>query len=295
MLSAPIGAERMLVYTGTGPAGKAANPAQAAELTNGTGAKLPPGPVTVYDAGEYAGDALLGFTEIGEKRFVSWGDDLSVTVSYDAQSSLRVDSVKIASGVMTLTRKLVSERVYTANNAGEASRLLVIEHPKTPGAALAEPAAAAEETSGLYRFRLELPAHKPARLTVREETPREEKVVIGSLDDRGLAAYISGSGTPANVKAALQKAAAVKAAAVKAAADCDAIKTKRQELAADEDRIRKNLEAAGGSSAQGQEYLSRLSKMDADIDALDARIEAADKAAKDAKAAFDAYLAALDL
>lgn len=54
-LQGKIDARRLLIYSD--PA--AVHPLQAAELTNSTGKTLDGGPITVYDAGAYAGEALV--------------------------------------------------------------------------------------------------------------------------------------------------------------------------------------------------------------------------------------------
>ena len=45
-----------------------AKPTNAAELSNATGKTLDGGPITVYDAGAYAGEALVETLKTGDKR-----------------------------------------------------------------------------------------------------------------------------------------------------------------------------------------------------------------------------------
>ena len=55
-LQQKIGARKLLMYIGKL---RAAIPMNAAELTNNTGKTLDGGPITVYDANTYAGEALV--------------------------------------------------------------------------------------------------------------------------------------------------------------------------------------------------------------------------------------------
>ena len=48
----------------------------AAELKNTTGKTLDGGPITVYDANAYAGEALVETVKAGDKRLISYGVDL---------------------------------------------------------------------------------------------------------------------------------------------------------------------------------------------------------------------------
>ncbi len=58
----------------------------AAEITNSTGKTLDGGPITVYDAGSYAGEALVETLKAGDKRLISYGVDLGtrVTTAFDS-------------------------------------------------------------------------------------------------------------------------------------------------------------------------------------------------------------------
>ena len=86
------------------------HPRLGAEITNTTGIKLPAGPITVYDGGVYAGDALIEFFSENDKRFISYGEDLSVTSSAKYFTTRFVSTVTVSGGVMIINRRLVYER-----------------------------------------------------------------------------------------------------------------------------------------------------------------------------------------
>ncbi|MDR1318054.1 MAG: DUF4139 domain-containing protein, partial [Treponema sp.] len=151
LLEESITAAKLLILSGRRAPGNTVHPNLGAELTNTTGMKLPAGPITVYDGGAYAGDALIEFFNPGEKRLVSWGEDLSVTAAAAESGSRFVAAVSVGGGLMTISRKQVYIKTYTLKNAsGEAKRVLV-EHPVTAGTELAEPASPAEKTASAYR------------------------------------------------------------------------------------------------------------------------------------------------
>ena len=66
-------------------------------------------------------------------------------------------------------------------------------------------------------------------------------------------------------------------------------------LTSDQDRIRRNLEAAGNQTPQGQEYLKRMAALDDEIDDLKKQIEAAAQETQRAKAEYDSYLATVKI
>ena len=65
----------------------ALNPQNAAEITNSTGKTLDGGPITVYDAGTYAGEALVETVKAGDKRLISYGVDLGTRITTKFDSS----------------------------------------------------------------------------------------------------------------------------------------------------------------------------------------------------------------
>jgi hypothetical protein len=296
LVEGELKAEKALVFPGARmPAGVSVNPSISAELTNTSGMKLPAGPITVYDGGTYAGDALIEFFPENEKRFFSYGEDLSVSGSASSSGARLVSSVSVSAGVMTINRRQCYEKTYTLRNASAEKKRVIIEHPVSQGTTLTEPANYDERTPALYRFTRTLEALGELSFTVKEDMPLSEKIVLSQIRGEAFLSYASSQEIPAGVRAALNRAVELRRLADADAAARQELEDQRNRLVSDQDRIRRNLEAAGNQSSQGQEYLKRLAAMDAGIDALDARIEeAAKKSAASARAVED-YLASLNI
>ncbi|MDR0376870.1 MAG: DUF4139 domain-containing protein [Spirochaetaceae bacterium] len=296
LVEGAVAAVKTLVFSGerAGLRGTI-NPAAGVELTNTTGMDLPAGPVTVYDGGTYAGDALIEFFPEGEKRLISYGEDLAVTGGVSASFSRAVSAVTLSGGIMTVNRKQIYEWAYTLRNASSEAKRIVVEHPATADAVLAEPAQADEKTTSLYRFIREIPARGELTVTVREETPVTEQMRLAQFRPETFAAYIADGEIPENIRTALRGAVELKGNADKAAAALGELEARRARLTADQDRVRRNLEAAGNQTPQGQEYLRRLAGLDAEIDDLASLEEEAGKAAQTAQAAYEDYLINMEL
>jgi hypothetical protein len=141
----------------------------------------------VYDGGTYAGDALIDFFSENDKRFISYGEDLSVTASAKADSTRFVSAVTVSGGVMTVNRRLVTRRVYMVKNAAAENKRLIIEHPISQGYKLTEPASFLEQTAQVYRFAQSLPANGEITFTVTEETPLSQSITLGGISPSILA------------------------------------------------------------------------------------------------------------
>ncbi|MDR3357050.1 MAG: DUF4139 domain-containing protein [Spirochaetaceae bacterium] len=296
LVEGPVTAEKTLVFSGQKAlAGGVVNPAISAQLTNNTGMKLPAGPITVFDGGVYAGDALLEFLPEGEKRIVSYGEDLSVSGTVTSSFKRVIAAVTVSRGVMTLSRKNVNEKTYTIRNAGSASKKLIIEHPVTRGAILTTPPSFDEQTASLYRFTRNIAAGASLDFTVSEEMPVSETITLSQLNDAAFAAFSTNAEIPDKVRNAFAKALSLKRAADDAAKALSNAEARRVRLVADEERIRNNLEAVGAESAEGQEYLQRLAAQDAAIAAQNDAIDEARASVSETEAAYEEYLGSLEL
>jgi predicted nucleic acid-binding Zn-ribbon protein len=74
-----------------------------------------------------------------------------------------------------------------------------------------------------------------------------------------------------------------------------ALETRRTRLISEQDRIRRNLEAAGNQSTQGQEYLRRMAAMDGEIDTLNTAVVEAETILQEAQNNFTVFLTSIDL
>jgi len=289
LVETTLQARKLLIYSGTGRF-----PRLGAELTNTSKMKLPAGPITVYDGGVYAGDALIEFWNENEKRLISFGEDLSVTASTGNTSANVISKVNISLGVMTITRLINFTKTYTFINSGSEQKPLVTEHSKTSNTELVSPKAD-EQTTYVYRFNLTLAAKGDTVLTVTEQRPLSERITLLPLRLDSLISYSSNQEIPANVRQVFAKAVELKRACDVADISVREITERRERLVSDQDRIRKNLEAAGNQTQQGQEYLKRLVSLDGEIDSIASELQKANANAKAAKEAYEKYLTELNL
>ncbi|MDR1467921.1 MAG: DUF4139 domain-containing protein [Spirochaetaceae bacterium] len=292
-----VEARKVLIFNGRNASTQGTHPQIGVELTNTTGQKLPPGPVTVFDNGSYAGDALVSFLGAGEKRLLSFADDLSVSGSVSANSRRVISAVKISGGVMTITRKTSYEITYTFNNTAMEEKSIVIEHPIRFNAALAVPEKADERTESVYRFNRTLPARQSLSFQVVEEIPASERLSLSgmSIDSPELVSFITNGEIPENVRAALQQAVALRQAANAEASRVDEINAGLTRAEAEQARIRDNLTAVGTDTEAGGQYLARLQEIDTRIDAINAEYDKALAASRAANKAYHDYIAGLEL
>jgi hypothetical protein len=295
LVNGSVEALKSLVLSGGRAANGTIHPELAAELTNTTGVKLPAGPITVFDGGNYAGDALIEFFSENDKRFISYGEDLSVSGFAATALTRPVSSVTVSAGVMTINRRLVTERTYTVRNAAAETKRLIIEHPVTFGAVLTEPKNYLEKTDSLYRFVQNLPGGREITFRVQEEAPLAERIVLANLRFESMVSYSTSQEIPASVRAALVRAVELRQKADAAKEAQAELESRRSRLIADQDRVRNNLSAVGSSSDLGREYMKRMTDLDRDIENLAKNIDAAGALVQSTRKDVENYIAGLKL
>ena len=159
------------------------HPLNGVRIKNTTHKHLLQGPVTVIEAGSYAGDAQIDDVPPGQQRLLSYGIDLKVLVEQgDTSQNQTVQTAVLNKGVLQLTWKDVTSTEYLISNRGEADKTIVVEYPRQEEWKLDEPAAADETTQSLYRFERKAAAGKTIKLPIRTEMLRAEQVELLPLD-----------------------------------------------------------------------------------------------------------------
>lgn len=256
-----IGARKLLVYSDRGTA----NPRNAAEIENISGKTLDGGPITVYHAGGYSGEALMETLKAGEKRLISYSVDQGTRVTTNFESgSETIRSFKANRG-MLLTRTVVeTTTTYTADNADAKEKTLVIEHPVDAGQKLVRPKAD-ETTPSKYRFALKLAARATQKLAVVEEREIENSLMISSLSPDMLFTYVQSKTLPAGAKAQLEAVLAKKRQVAEADNEARRVEAEMNEINRDQDRLRQNINSlnrVAGQQEQVNRYAAELAKGD---------------------------------
>ena len=266
-LQQKIGARKLLVYSES----YGLNPRDAAELTNNTGKTLDGGPITVYDAGTYAGEALVETLPMGDKRLISYGVDLGTRVTTAFQSSQAVvREIHLRRGVLTTRSATQETKTFTIKNVDAKAKTLVIEYGQRPGYALLEPKPS-ETTANAYRFEVKLAASDTTVLPVRAERVFDESTALTNLTPDVLASYVQNKALTEAARRQLEQVTSKKS---EVAANDGAIRQAEQDAASltqDQSRLRSNIESlnrVSGQQDQVQQYARQLAAAEAKLAAL---------------------------
>jgi hypothetical protein len=166
---------RELLYNG---AKHPRNPVASLRLVNETGLTLERGPVTVLDAGDYAGEAVLPFTRAGGELIVPFAVELGVRVEEQRRGERRLVGLRLKGEYAILEEHDLLYTSYHLTSGLDKPVEVTVEHTKLNGYEVIEPGVPAEETAGLARWRVPCPPQTRTEFVVAERrlTSRQEQV-----------------------------------------------------------------------------------------------------------------------
>jgi hypothetical protein len=266
-LQQKLEARKLLIYSDQ----SSAHPMNAAELTNSTGKTLDGGPLTIYDGGAYAGEALVETVKQGDKRLISYSVDLGtrITTAFDTKGDV-VRELHMRRGVLISRVAAQETRTYTIKNVDAKAKTLIIEHPVRPGYTLLD-RKPTEKTPRAYRFEVKLAAGAQETFPVVEERVYDQTYAVSNLTPDVLVTYIRNKTLSDAGRKQLEQIAAQKRQIADTDAEIRRTDASVNELVRDQDRMRSNiasLNQVSGQQQQVQTYAKQLAAQEAQIASL---------------------------
>ena len=289
----PVEVEKLSIYN---LAVLPKHPLNGARVKNTTTKHLLQGPITVFEANSYAGDAKIENLPPGQERLISYGIDLQVVAN--ATKNRQEDAVqsgKIVKGVLHLRRKHVFTQEYAFESKADTDKTVVIEHPFRQGWKLVTPEKPAETTESLYRIKQPLPAGKAEAVTVREELVQVEELAILPMDTGALDFYAKTGEIPKPVRDALAKAVTLKNQMTDAQRLVNKHKQEIATITQEQARIRENIKTVPDRSAYHTRLIQKLEEQEKQIEALFKQSDEAQKSFEAKRKELEDYLNTLDV
>jgi hypothetical protein len=293
IITDPIEVEKLSIYN---QSVLATHPLNGARVKNTTGKHLLQGPITVIDAGSYAGDAQIDNLPPGQERLLSYGIDLQMLVDATKNTSDQaIQSGHIVKGVLYVTRKYVSEQDYLADNKSDKDKTLIIEHPRRDGWSLVDTDKPLETTDTLYRFKGVVPAGKSTNLAVKEQMVQDETMEILPGDISQLDIYSRTGEIPKNVRDALAKAVDLRNKVTDTQRQMQNHDDQLSAITTDQSRIRDDMKATDKQTPYYNRLLKKLDDQESTIEKLQGEKKTLQQQLTDQQKAVEDYLANLNV
>jgi len=259
ILSAPIEGRRVSIYN---RADGSRHPMRGVEITNTSSLQIMPGPISVFDAGAYAGDAQIGYVGPGETRLLAHAIDLPVQAVVEDDGTSRVQRIRIVDGMIEQRIARSQSTRYAFSNSDARDRAVIVEHPKIAGWDLASPEEPAGETESLYRFEVDVAPDAKGEVTVRQQRTDFTRLEVVSYDLEMLAGFVSNGAASEAVLEAVREAARLNSAILETERSIAALDAEVQRLHDDQDRIRRNMGALDRRSDAYNRYVTKLGEQE---------------------------------
>jgi hypothetical protein len=263
-LQQSIGARKLLIYSES----YGEHPMNSAELNNSTGKTLDGGPITVFDAASYAGEALMTTLKAADKRLISYAVDLGTRVTTQFDSSREVvREIHVNRGTLTTKVAMDETKTYSIRNVDQKAKTLIIEHPQRPGYKLMGQKAA-ETTANAYRFEVKLAADATEKFPVAEERVYETSTSVSSLTPDVLLTYVENKALSQAARTQLQQILDAKRQIADLENQIRQMDGDIANIITDQNRIRQNLQSlnqVSGQQDQVQKYARQLAAQEGSL------------------------------
>ncbi|HUA18020.1 MAG TPA: DUF4139 domain-containing protein [Bryobacteraceae bacterium] len=266
-LQQKIGSRKLLIYSDN----YGEHPMNAAELTNSTGKTLDGGPITVFSAASYAGEALMTTLKEGDKRLISYAVDLGtrITTQFDSSREI-VREIHVNRGVLTARTAADETRTYTIRNVDQKPKTLIIEYAQRPEYKVLNQTPV-ETTANAYRFEVKLAPDSTQKFPIIDERVYNTTTEVSSLTPDALLAYVQNKAISDMGRRQLQQIAGLERQIADLDSQIQQADGDTRNLVQDEDRIRKNISSlnqVSGQQDQVQKYARQLATQEGQLAAL---------------------------
>jgi hypothetical protein len=245
------------------------HPLYGFRLKNTTSLHLMQGPITVFDASAYAGDARMEDLAAGQERLISYGLDIKTEVEPQVKAGPQeLSAVSIRKGTLLVTRKTSEEKTYLVRNRDEKNKAVLIEHPFRSDWELVEPKDPSERTREFYRFNVAVSPGKTANLTVREQRLLSEHLGLVNTGPDVISYYLQARQVSQKVKTALEKVVSLRDASSQTSDEINRREKRVNEITQEQSRIRENMTRLNQSSELYSRYVKTLDRQETELEEL---------------------------
>ena len=170
-----ISARKLLIWT----LNDGEHPVNAAEVTNNTAKTLDGGPITVFDSGAYAGEALFETLKAGDKRLIGYAVDYGTRVERDNDGGPKIlRDISSKNGVLNLRYAERQSAIYRVKNVDTKPKTLIVQQEANDYKIISPKPV--ERTATAYRFEVQLAANGTQELKVEQEHLISETTAVST-------------------------------------------------------------------------------------------------------------------
>ncbi|MEL7485129.1 MAG: hypothetical protein AAFN41_12360, partial [Planctomycetota bacterium] len=254
----------------TSPSDGIGHPMRGLEMTNSSGLKLMPGPVSVYDGAAFAGDAQIGYVGAGDDRMLSFGVDLDVSIDRKTQNRReRIEKISIRDGVaIKRVFNQIVDRVSIDNADEDRGRTVIVEITAHQGWELDSETPLYESAPGLHRFAVDVGPSQNATIETTQSRTVSTQLAMGSFSIDQMIRYNRSGSVSDEVLEAFRGYAQRQATVNDLEQTLRDLDAESKRLADDQERIRRLMGSLSRQDALHARYLRTLEQHEDRLEAI---------------------------
>ena len=292
ILNSDVKAEKFSIYN---PAVQPKHPLNGLKLTNSTDLHLMQGPITVFDADTYAGDAMIQDIPPGSERLISYALDLDTEVAPESKGHPeQITSVRIAKGTLIIDRKFTRSQEYIVKNSGKKAKKVLIEYAFDPNWTLVAAQAAGRKDPRQVSLRGRCQTGRAGQAGGRGRADRAADDRPEQFGRQHHPFYIRSDKVSDKVKAALANLIKQKQAIQEVAQKRGQLEQQLRSIVNEQARIREDMGKLDHATDLYKRYVKKLNDQEDEIEKLHPQIKELQDRENQLRKSLDDFLLGLD-
>ena len=269
IMQATLPYRKSLIYNGRE---MPVHPVATMRLDNKTGLTLEQGPVTVLEAGEYTGEAVLPFTVVGSEMVIPYAVELGIKIDEHSGTRREIRGLDIDKAYLRFEEWDIRWREYQINNTTADPVILLVEHARTSHLELFDTPEPAERTADQLRFEVKVPPQSEATLRIQERRLSRRREEIQRQSFAGLQGYLKQGLLKEREMSHLTKLLTLWESVAENEQHLSRLKNDRDKIYKAQEQIQGNMKALGQTGKEGTlraRYVAQLETTEEQLGALE--------------------------
>lgn len=244
-------------------------------LANSSKLTLETGPVNLFEGSTAVGEGLLKQSlQPGMKEIIPFAIEAGCSIQITPKDDYKpIHKASFVNGVLTLKQFYLKEVSYQLANKSPKDFTFYLDHPRSYGYTLMEPAKFDEEIPGHYRFKMDLATGKSLEFKVVEQQEVSSQVYVQNQSMDQIRFYLEQGYLSNKAKGLLKDVVGYMNNIAEYERVIQDAKKESEKLVNDQERYRKNMQILNTNnpkeSEKRAEYLERLTRIEERLEKLD--------------------------
>ena len=233
------------------------SPYQALEVVNETGLVLDGGPVTIFEAGNFLGNAIMKRLQTGEKTLLMYALDQSLKVRYEWGKETTSAYLAVAKdGYLIIKRWRIGQLRIKVENTSNEGKVLLLEYPKQSGWDVLNEKGTYTEKDGYLRFEMKAEPKKMTEFIIKLRRDDSQTFYLTNISERDIKFFFSSRWLNEKQKEQLMEIVRLRTEMQKIQNEMSRVQREIKEIFDDQSRLRENIKTLTGDSVSERELRS---------------------------------------